>query len=48
MDYFRDLLEKKHMPQLVLTILFALYLILGYKLPNKVSEMVDKIGRAHV
>lgn len=43
MDYFRDLLEKKHMPQLVLTILFALYLILGYKLPNKVSEMVDTV-----
>lgn len=37
MDYF----DKKHMPELILTILFALYLVMGYKTPECVAIMID-------
>ena len=43
MDYFRDLFEKKNMPQLVLAILFSIYLVLGYKLPEQLSPLVDSM-----
>lgn len=46
MDYFSSLFDKKNMPQLVLAVLFALYLIVGYKLPQGVANMVDStIGK---
>jgi len=41
MDYFRDLFTKKHMPELVLSALLALYLVMGYQLPEGVSTMID-------
>ena len=41
MDYFRDLFTKKHMPELVLALLFSAYLIMGYKLPENVAQMID-------
>jgi hypothetical protein len=41
MDYFRDLFTKKHMPELVLSALLALYLVMGYQLPEGVATMVD-------
>jgi hypothetical protein len=37
MDYF----GKKHAPELVLTILFIVYLVLGYKMPQAVATMID-------
>jgi hypothetical protein len=46
MDYFSTLFDKKNMPQLFLAVLFALYLIFGYKLPNGVASMIDStIGK---
>jgi hypothetical protein len=41
MDYFRDLFTKKHMPELVLSALLALYLVMGYQLPEGVATMID-------
>lgn len=37
MDYF----NKKHMPELILSVLFAIYLVLGYKMPECVAVMID-------
>jgi hypothetical protein len=46
MDYFSTLFDKKNMPQLVLAVLFALYLIMGYHMPEGVATMVDStIGK---
>ena len=46
MDYFRSLFDKKNMPQLVLTTLFALYLVIGYQVPEGVATMIDStIGK---
>ena len=41
MDYFSSLFDKKNMPQLILAVLFALYLVIGYKLPGSVANMID-------
>jgi hypothetical protein len=41
MDYFRDLFTKKHMPELVLSVLLALYLVMGYQVPEGVATMID-------
>lgn len=38
MVYFTD---KKNIPQLVLSALFAIYLVMGYKMPEGVATMVD-------
>jgi hypothetical protein len=46
MDYFSSLFDKKNMPQLVLSILFILYLVLGYSVPTGVAPLVDStIGK---
>jgi len=46
MDYFSSLFDKKNMPQLVLSVLFVLYLVMGYQLPESVAVMVDStIGK---
>lgn len=45
MDYFSTLFEKKNMPQL-LVILFALYLVIGYEIPEGVATIIDSsIGK---
>jgi len=41
MDYFSTLFDKKNMPQLVLSVLFVIYLVMGYKMPDGVAELVD-------
>lgn len=41
MDYFSTLFDKKNMPQLVLAVLFALYLVIGYQVPEGVSTLID-------
>ena len=40
MNSFSDLLKKENMGQLVLLILFILYLIMGYKTPQPVANLV--------
>jgi hypothetical protein len=41
MDYLSDLFNKKHMPELVLSVVFALYLVIGYQLPEEVATIID-------
>lgn len=37
MDYF----DKKHMPELALSILFVLYLVMGFHVPDGVANVID-------
>ena len=42
MDYF----NKKHMPEQLLSVLFAIYLVMGYKMPECIAVMIDStIGK---
>ena len=41
MEYFNELLEKRNMSQLVLVILFIIYLVMGFKTPDSVASMID-------
>jgi len=43
MDSFSDLLKKENMGQLILIILFILYLIMGYQTPQPVANVVDTL-----
>ena len=36
-----DYLDKKNMPQLVLSILFVIYLVMGFQMPENVAELID-------
>ena len=48
MDNFKNLFQKDNLGELSLTILFIIYLIMGYKLPhevsNRISTPIGKIG----
>jgi len=41
MEYLKKLMEKKNMPQLVLTILFIIYLVLGLRMPHTIADIID-------
>jgi len=41
MDYFSALFDKKNVPQLALSVLFVIYLVMGYKMPEGVATMID-------
>jgi hypothetical protein len=41
MDNFKDLFSKKHIPQFILSILMIIYLIMGYKVPEPIANMID-------
>ena len=43
MDSFSSLFKKEHMGELTLAILFIIYLIMGYKTPEPIANMVDSI-----
>lgn len=46
MDSLKDLFTKKNMPELVLSSLFVLYLVMGYQLPEQAATIVDSpIGK---
>ena len=46
MDYFSALFDKKNLPQLVLSVLFIIYLVMGYQMPHNVANAVDStIGK---
>ena len=49
MDYLSNLLDKKHIPELVLFVLFVLYLVMGYQVPESVANIIDtSIGKIFV
>lgn len=41
MKYFDNLCEKKNMPQFLLVVLFIIYLVLGYPLPDSAANFID-------
>jgi hypothetical protein len=41
MDYLSDLFKKDNMGQVLLTFLFLIYIIMGYKTPDSLASMVD-------
>ena len=43
MDYLTSLFEKKNMSELILAILFIIYLVMGQRTPDMVARMVDNI-----
>lgn len=44
MEYSKQIMEPKNMPQLILVGLFILYLILDYKMPSSIAEKIDTTG----
>jgi len=44
MDSFSSLLKKEHMGELILVIVFIIYLIMGYKTPESVANVVDTLA----
>lgn len=44
MNYFNNLLEKRNYPQLALSILFMIYLLLNLKMPKNIANVVDTLG----
>jgi hypothetical protein len=44
MESFTSLFKKDHMGQLLLTVLFIIYLIMGYNPPDAIANMVDTMG----
>jgi hypothetical protein len=43
MNSFSDLFKKEHAGQLILVILFIIYLIMGYKTPETVATLIDTL-----
>jgi len=43
MDRFSSLFKKEKMGELILMILFVIYLIMGYKTPEPVANMIDTL-----
>lgn len=44
MDSFSSLFKKEHMGELILVIVFIIYLIMGYKTPEPVANIVDTLA----
>jgi len=43
MNSFSNLIKNGNNGQIMLSILFIIYLIMGYKMPEKISELIDTI-----
>jgi len=43
MDSFSSLFKKQHMGELLLIILFIIYLVMGYKTPEPIANLVDSL-----
>ena len=41
MEFINNLLEKRNMSQLMLVVLFIIYLIMGYKIPEQLARVID-------
>jgi hypothetical protein len=49
MDNFKDLFQKQKSGEVLLTILFIVYILMGYKVPEAVASLVDSVvGKAVV
>ena len=43
MDSFSDLFKKENQGQVILCVLFIVYLIMGYKTPSSLATLIDNI-----
>ena len=43
MNIFTELLKKEHMGEFILVVLMIIYLVMGFKTPNLIANMVDNI-----
>ena len=43
MDIFTELLKKEHMGEFILVVLMIIYLVMGFKTPDLIANMVDNI-----
>jgi hypothetical protein len=43
MDSFTELLKKEHMGEFILIILMIIYLVMGFKTPDMVANLIDNI-----
>jgi len=41
MEYLKKLLEKKNMPQFLLSIFFIIYLVIGFRMPENIADKID-------
>ena len=41
MEFINNLFEKRNMSQLMLVVLFIIYLIMGYKIPDQLARVID-------
>jgi hypothetical protein len=41
MDNFKDLFKKERKGEILLTILFIIYILMGYKIPSSVASVID-------
>ena len=41
MDYLNETMNKKHMPEMVLSGLFILFLVMRYPIPESIANMID-------
>jgi hypothetical protein len=41
MQYIDNLLEKRNMSQMILVVLFIIYLIMGFKMPEPIANIID-------
>ena len=44
MDSFSSLFKKEHTSELILVILFIIYLIMGYQTPEPIASLIDSLG----
>ncbi len=43
MDSFTELLKKEHMGEFILVILMIIYLVMGFKTPDMIANLIDNI-----
>lgn len=43
MDIFAELLKKEHMGEFILVVLMIIYLVMGFKTPDLIANMVDNV-----
>jgi hypothetical protein len=43
MDNFKDLFKKDRKGEILLTILFIIYILMGYKIPQSIASLVDTV-----
>jgi hypothetical protein len=41
MNYINDLFQEKNMPQLLVVVLFLIYLVMDYEIPETIAELID-------